>query len=70
MPIYEFKCNKCNQKFEQRLGFSYNKKSLKCPKCGAEDPDRVFSPIMTGASGVSSLGSASASSSCSSGGFS
>jgi putative FmdB family regulatory protein len=68
MPIYEYKCKKCTEKFELRLGFSHDKKSVKCPKCGQEDPDRVFSPFMTGASSGGSYSSPG--SSCSPGGFS
>ncbi len=68
MPIYEYKCKKCGVKFELRLGFSHDKKSLKCPHCGTEDPDRVFSPFATGGSSISSFSSST--SSCSSGGFS
>lgn len=68
MPIYEYKCKKCGKKFELRLGFSHDKKTLKCPECGCEDPDRVFSPFATTSSGGSSFSSASRS--CSPGGFS
>ncbi len=50
MPIYEYKCKKCGEKFELRLGFFHNKKSLRCPKCGDEDPDRIFSWFAKGSS--------------------
>jgi putative FmdB family regulatory protein len=68
MPIYEYKCKKCGQKFEVRLGFFQNKKSVKCPICNDENPDRIFSSFMTGSSGSST--SVSNSSSCSSRKFS
>lgn len=67
MPIYEYKCKKCGNKFELRLGFNHDKKSIKCPGCNSQDPERIFSPFMTGAS---SRGPSSAGSSCSPGGFS
>ena len=67
MPIYEYKCKKCNKKFEMRLGFNHDQNAVKCPACNGTDPERVFSPFMTGAS---SRGTSSASSSCSPGGFS
>jgi putative FmdB family regulatory protein len=54
MPIYEYKCKKCGEKFEQRLSILHDKKSLKCPKCGSIDPDRVFSPFSMDSSGNSS----------------
>jgi putative FmdB family regulatory protein len=68
MPIYEYRCKKCGEKFELRLGFSQDKRYLKCPKCGGEDPDRVFSLFATGSAGGGS--SFSSGNSCSPGGFS
>jgi putative FmdB family regulatory protein len=68
MPIYEYKCKKCGKKFELRLGFFHDKKDLKCPECGCDDPDRVFSPFATGSAGGGSYSAPS--SSCSSTGFS
>jgi putative FmdB family regulatory protein len=67
MPIYEYKCKKCAEKFELRLGIFHDKKDVKCPKCGGEDPERIFSPFMTGSS---SGGLASSGSSCTSSSFS
>jgi putative FmdB family regulatory protein len=64
MPIYEYKCKKCGEKFELRLGFFHNRKSLKCPTCGSEDPDRVFSPFAMGGSNQDSP-KASSGNSCS-----
>jgi putative FmdB family regulatory protein len=67
MPVYEYKCKKCGNKFELRLGFSHDKSSIKCPRCEGKDPERVFSPFMTGSS---SSGSSTTGNSCSPGGFS
>jgi putative FmdB family regulatory protein len=61
MPIYEYKCKKCAEKFELRLGFFHNKKSVKCPRCGGEDPERVFSPFLTDTSSSTGGGSCSSS---------
>jgi len=43
MPIYEYKCQKCDTKFEllQRLGAT--NKGVNCPKCGASNPIKQFS---------------------------
>jgi putative FmdB family regulatory protein len=43
MPIYEYKCQKCDTKFEllQRLGAT--NKGVSCPKCGASNPIKQFS---------------------------
>ena len=48
MPIYEYECLKCGNKFEVRRGFIECDDTLKCPKCEAENPRRVFSPFATG----------------------
>jgi len=47
MPIYEYKCQKCGDKFAVKLGIFQNKKSVKCPKCGGDEPQRVFSTFAT-----------------------
>jgi len=43
MPIYEYKCPRCGVKFEILRGISSVHEDLKCPKCGAEKPERIFS---------------------------
>ena len=50
MPIYEYRCRKCGEKFELKLGFFHTRKSIKCPKCGDEDPERVYSAFSRGSS--------------------
>ena len=57
MPVYEYRCKKCGDKYELRLGFIHSKNDEKCPKCGGRDVDRVFSPINSRSSGSSSCGS-------------
>lgn len=54
MPIYEYECEKCDEKFELRRGMNDSDAEVKCPKCGAERPRRVFSAFATG--GGSSFG--------------
>jgi putative FmdB family regulatory protein len=56
MPIYEYKCKKCGEKFDIRLGIFHSSKSVKCPKCGADEPERVFSPIASTNTSCSSRG--------------
>ena len=34
MPIYEYKCTRCSEKFEIRRCLSESGKELECPKCG------------------------------------
>jgi putative FmdB family regulatory protein len=56
MPIYEYKCQKCGEKFEQRVGFFHFNKSTKCPKCDSELTERVFSPFVSTNSNCSNTG--------------
>jgi putative FmdB family regulatory protein len=38
MPIYEYECEKCGDKFEYFLRWGGDEKNVKCPKCGSENP--------------------------------
>jgi putative FmdB family regulatory protein len=42
MPIYEYQCNACHFRFEQKQKF-HDKPIAKCPKCGGE-ARRVIHP--------------------------
>ncbi len=44
MPIYTYRCEQCNQTFEQRESFTEHETAKpKCPKCGSEKVARVLS---------------------------
>ena len=43
MPIYEYKCKKCDNKFEQILSASEAKKLIKCNKCDSIEVEKVIS---------------------------
>ena len=47
MPIYEYKCAKCGEKFELRRGISDSDRDIKCPVCGKESPKRLLSTFGT-----------------------
>lgn len=51
MPIYEYECPACAAKFELHRGINDSDSEIKCPKCGAKSPRRVFSAFSTGAKG-------------------
>ena len=46
MPIYEYRCEQCQERFEEFLTSS-TKPAPSCPKCGAENPTRLLSKINT-----------------------
>ncbi len=44
MPIYEFKCLKCQEYIEILvMGSDDDKMEVKCTKCGCEDLERILS---------------------------
>ncbi|MEE8469925.1 MAG: zinc ribbon domain-containing protein [Dehalococcoidia bacterium] len=47
MPIYEYLCGTCGEKFELRRGINDRDSELRCPKCGASNPQRVLSLFAT-----------------------
>ena len=51
MPIYEYKCGECGEKFELRRSMSDSDKDIECPKCKKKAAKRVFSVFGTTASG-------------------
>jgi putative FmdB family regulatory protein len=63
MPVYDYRCTKCGEKFEVRRSFLDGVKDrdrVLCPKCGSSDVERVYSPLFsTGSSSRSSCSSPS-----------
>jgi putative FmdB family regulatory protein len=47
MPIYEYECNKCGNKFDYLMFLSKDNQEVKCPKCASTDVQRVISRFAT-----------------------
>jgi putative FmdB family regulatory protein len=43
MPIYEFKCSKCEEFFEVIVMGSNNEDTVTCPKCQSTEFERILS---------------------------
>ena len=43
MPIFEYKCNNCNKKFEVLHKSIANIEIVKCPECDSQDNNKLFS---------------------------
>jgi len=41
MPLYEYRCPKCQTEFELKRPASEAQQSAKCPNCGAEAPRMI-----------------------------
>lgn len=50
MPIYEFKCNQCNAKFEQLCRLDWQG-TVSCPACGGKDLAKGLSAFCSPGSG-------------------
>jgi len=64
MPIFEYKCRKCNKIFEELILSSNSTNEIKCSECGNKDVIKLFSNFSSNPSEESSdfdLGSTSSS---------
>lgn len=43
MPVYEFECEECANRFEELT--SSDTRNLACPECGSERTKRLLSPV-------------------------
>ena len=57
MPIYEYVCQDCGEKYEKLVRSSTAKVKLVCPSCGSERGDKAFSVFGAIGSGTKSGGS-------------
>jgi putative FmdB family regulatory protein len=53
MPIYQYRCRKCGHSFDLIRGISEDDADVKCPRCGAENPERSVSTFSSFSSGGS-----------------
>jgi len=56
MPLYEYRCTACGEKFEVRQSMGEDGAKLNCPKCKAAKPEKLFSTFFSsGSSGPSDM---------------
>ncbi|MBN2208985.1 MAG: zinc ribbon domain-containing protein [Candidatus Coatesbacteria bacterium] len=56
MPIYEYECHECKERFQVLQGMNEGSESVACPKCSAKAPKRLMSMFgsnMSSSSGAS-----------------
>ena len=66
MPIYEFNCKPCKDKFELLISPS-KIPDARCPRCGSVKVTRIFSPFFASTGGGSSSSHGSNCAGCASG---
>ena len=64
MPIYEYHCRECDNRFERLVSMSTKDTDVECPACQKKDVERVLSVFAARAgAGPASAGRASCSTS-------
>ena len=43
MPIYEYRCSECGEKFEKLVRLSTSTSEIECPKCRGRKVDKLIS---------------------------
>jgi putative FmdB family regulatory protein len=54
VPLYEFSCRSCGHRFEELVGshVGVEEAGVRCPDCGAADPERLVSSVAAPAQGL------------------
>lgn len=60
MPIYEYRCPTCGEKFEKLVRFG-NSQAVQCPRCNSDTPQRMISLFAQSSGGSVSVGSSQSS---------
>ena len=65
MPIYEYKCRDCGDKFEKLVRWGAGGEEIQCPACDSPQVARQISaPVFIGGGGSAFSASGAAGSSC------
>jgi putative FmdB family regulatory protein len=43
LPLYEYRCRRCGERFEKLVGWNARSKEITCPRCAADEPVRLIS---------------------------
>lgn len=54
MPLYEYICQECDNRFEKRVSFSEADNEQECPACGSQKSRKQISLFASTANGSSS----------------
>ena len=47
MPIYEYRCQECGEKFDKLVRSDNDQADLACPNCGSKQAEKLFSVFGT-----------------------
>ncbi len=48
MPLYEYRCEKCGERFEKLRRMQDADREVECPHCESEEVERLLSSFATG----------------------
>lgn len=51
MPVFEYRCNECNTKFDVLHKSLNNQEEVVCPKCNSKDSKKLLSSFSASVSG-------------------
>jgi putative FmdB family regulatory protein len=64
MPVFEYKCTKCDTKFEVYHKSTVNQEEVACPKCSSKENKKLFSTFAASVGSSHSHESSCASGNC------
>ena len=70
MPMYEFRCRDCGERFEELRSLSDPNEGIECPSCSGGRVEKLFSTFAAATGGGGTSSGASGSGSCGPRGFS
>jgi len=56
MPMYEYRCQTCGERFEMLRRMADADRELECPECRSREVERLLSAFSTGGCGSSGSG--------------
>lgn len=59
MPMYEYRCKRCNHKFERLVSYENRETPGDCPECGCARSKRLMSSFAGHTSGGGNIGGSS-----------
>ena len=69
MPMYEYRCGRCDQRFEKLVRLGTDPSEVGCPDCGAREASRLLSAAAGHVKGGGGAVSSAPARSCGSSGF-
>ena len=70
MPMYEYRCRRCGEDFEELVRTDTPDSEVECPECGVYEAGRKLSTFAAGASRAGGYRASSSSGNCGPSGFS